>query len=133
MAQAYQTAMLAAMQNSTTIATIEYKQNKAAFMKAVAANEKKLEESAVYAQAVAEAAEQEVEDVIGSALSDEEISQICSASDNVKDGDVSDDPDKLTYGPDCYTANPTYTPVAGTVDTDIDSKSESAFFGKLFY
>jgi hypothetical protein len=133
MAQAYQTAKLALMDANVEIATIEYKQNKAAFMKAIAASEKKLEENAVYAQAVAEAAEQEVEDVIGTALSSEEISKICTASRNVKDGDVSDCPNTLTYGPDCYTANPSYTPSSGTIDSDINSKSESAYFGQMLY
>ena len=57
MAQAYQTAVLADMQAAIKVNNILYKQNKAAFMKAIAANEKNLEESSIYAQAVAEAAE----------------------------------------------------------------------------
>ena len=132
MAQAYQTAMLAHMQLCTEIATIEYKQNKAALMKAIAVNDKKLEESAVYAQAVAEAAEQEVEDVIGSALNSEEISKLSGASKDVKDGDVSDCPNCNTYGPNCYTANASYDP-EGSIDADINSREESAMFGKMFY
>lgn len=135
MAQAYQTAKLAEMQACTKIATIEYKQNKAAFMKAVAANEKKLEESAILLDAIAEAAEDEVESVITSALSDEEISDLSAASTDVKDGDVSDDPDKLTYGPDCYTANASMDDAEGSIDTCIGGGKveESAFFGTMFY
>lgn len=132
MAQAYQTAMLAHMQLCTSIATIEYKQNKAALMKAIAVNDKKLEESTVYAEAIAEAAEQEVEDVIGSALSDEEISKLSVASKDVKDGDVSDCPNCNTYDSNCYTVNASYDS-KGSIDTDINSKEESALFGKMFY
>lgn len=134
MAQAYQTAMLAGMQVCTQVNTIAYKQAKAAFMKAIAANEKKLEESAVYLNAVAEAAEDEVDNVINSALSDEEISDLCAASTNVKDADVSDDPDKLTYGPDCYTKNASMDDSEGSVDTTVGGgKVEESYFGKLFY
>jgi len=114
------------------LSTTEYKQNKAAFMKAVTANNSKLAE-ATYLDAVAEAAEQEVEDVIGSALSDEELSELCSASKNVKDGDVTDDPDALTYGPNQYTKNACFGSSDGSIDTHIDSKKESAFFGELLY
>lgn len=135
MAQAYQTAVLANLQALTQIATIEYKQNKAAFMKAVAANEKKLEESAILLDAIAEAAEEEVDNVIQSALSDEEISDLSAASTNVKDGDVSDDPDKLTYGPDKYTDDASFDDAEGSIDTCIGGGKveESAYFGKLFF
>lgn len=132
MAQAYQSVMLTNMQASIEVETILYKQNKAAFMKAISASSKKLEESTLL-DAIAEAAEQEVEDVIADALSDEEISQICTASKNVKDADVSDCPSANTYGPDCYTANSAYTPASGTVDTEINSKEEAAFFGQMLY
>ena len=112
-------------------------QNKAAFMKAVAANNKKLEENAVYLDAVAEAAEQEVEDVITGAFADEEISKVNSASLNVKDADVSDDPDKLTYGPDSYTDDYKKTPVDGEIDSAVvgkcDGKCESSIFSDLLY
>ena len=132
MAQAFQTVMLTKMQTCVEVETIIYKQNKAAFMKAISAGAKKLEESTLL-DAIAEAAEQEVEDVIADALSDEEISKICTASKNVKDGNVSDCPNANTYGPDCYTANPSYTPADGSVGTDINSKEESAFFGQMLY
>lgn len=136
MAQAYQTAALAYMQVSQQANTIVYKQNKAAFMKAVAANEKKLEESAVLLDAIAESAEQEVDDVINSALSKEELSDFCAASKDVKDADVSDDPDKLTYGPDCYTDHPeVWDGKDGSIDSCIGGGKveESAFFGELFW
>lgn len=137
MAQAYQTAKLAEMQILTKVSTIEYKQNKAAFMKAVAANGKKLEESAELLNAIAEAAEDEVDSVIQSALSNEEISDLCNASTNVKDADVSDDPDKLTYGPDTYKIGKSFEDldVDGTIDTCIGGGKveESAYFGGMFY
>lgn len=135
MAQAYQTVTLAVMQCGVKINTIIYKQHKAAFMKAITANDKKLEESAVYLDAIAEAAEDEVDNVINSALSDEEISDLSAASTNVKDGDISDDPDKLTYGPDCYTANASFSDSDGSIDSCIGGGKveESAYFGKLFY
>ena len=110
----------------------EYKQNKAAFVKAAVANDKKLEESAAYLNAVEEVAAYEVEDIISSAMSDEEISKISNASKAVKDANVSDCPNALTYGPD-YDARSAYGPADGSVDTDINSKEESAFFGKLLY
>lgn len=132
MAQSYQSVVLTAIKAATDVNTIAYKQNKAAFMKAIAAGSKKLEESTLL-DAIAEAAEQEVEDVIADALSDEEISKICTASKNVKDAGVSDCPCANTYGPDCYTANPSYTPADGSVGTDINSKEESAFFGQMLY
>ena len=135
MAQAYQTAMLTAMDVATKIVTIDYKQNKAAFMKAVSVNEKKLEESSVLVDAIVEAAEEEVDNVINSALSDEEISDLCAASTNVKDADVSDDPDKLTYGPDNYTDNASFDDAEGEIDTCVGGGKveESAYFGKMFY
>ena len=130
MAQAYQSVLLAGYSATTQILTISYKQNKAAFMKAVAASEKSLEES-TYVDAVAEAAEQEVEDVINGALSKEELSDFTIASKDVKDADVSDDPDKLTYGPDCYTSHPeVWKGTDGTIGKGVD---ESAYFGALLW
>ena len=46
MAQAFQTAKLAQIEVCKQVVTISYKQAKAAFMKAVTANDKKLSESA---------------------------------------------------------------------------------------
>lgn len=88
------------------------------------------EESFLYM--IGECAEQEVDDVIDAAIPDSEIDELNSATTNVLDADTTDDPDKLTYGPDQYTPNLT-TGISGTIDTNIDSKEESAFFGKLFY
>lgn len=107
----------------------EYKQNKAAFMKAISFTAKKDES---YLIAVGEAAEQEVDDVIDATISKEDFDDINKATLNVQDSDVSDDPDKLTYGPDKYTDD-LYGTTVGTVDTEINSKEESAFFGRLFY
>lgn len=134
MAVAYQDVQMKCVQWTLAADKKDYAQHKAAFMKAVAANDKKLEESTyIYLDAVAEAAEQEVEDVISSALSKEELSKINNASLNVMDSDVSDDPSKLTYGPDYYTDNQSYVRTSGSVDTDINSKSESTYFSGLFY
>ena len=131
MAQAYQTVTLAAMQAHIQVLTIVYKQNKAAFVKAVTASSKKLEESAL--DAIAEAAEDEVENVITGALSKEELSDLCAASTNVKDADVKDDPDALTYGPDCYSDNADMSTGKVAKDVDYVGTEESAYFGKLFY
>ena len=132
MATAYQDVMLKYFGYLQNVIKVEYKSKKAIFMKAIAANDKKLAES-TYLDAIAEAAEQEVDDVISSALSKEELSKINNASLNVMDADVSDDADKLTYGPNKYTDDIVSVRTAGTVDTEINSKEESAFFGKLFY
>ena len=86
----------------------------------------------IFLYMIGECAEQEVDDVIDAAIPDSEIDELNSATTNVLDVDVTDDPDKLTYGPDQYTPNLT-TGISGTIDTNIDSKEESAFFGKLFY
>lgn len=145
--------------NSWMFSTIKIytKQNKAALLKAIAAlgkakkdsnestNTATTNEAAQLAEAcgsegrddiflymIGECAEQEVDDVIDAAIPDSEIDELNSATTNVLDADVTDDPDKLTYGPDQYTPNLT-TGISGTIDTNIDSKEESAFFGKLFY
>lgn len=133
MAVAFQTATNMEIKVIIEACTIIYKQAKAAFMKAVTVNPKKLEESSVYAQAVAEAAETEVEDVITGALSKSEIEDLSAATTDVKDADVKDDPDALTYAPDCYTDDEDKPEADGTVDTEINSKEEAAFFGKMFY
>lgn len=130
MATAYQDVVLKATQWVLNTKKTEYKQYKAAFMKAIAADDKKLESTLL--EAVGEAAEQEVDSVIDRAISKEELSELNKANTNVIDSDVSDDYDKLTYGPDKYTDD-YYGTKAGSVDTNINSKSESAFFGKLFY
>lgn len=133
LAQNFQTAMLNTIAVTMDIAKIEYKQNKAALVKAVAANPKKLEENAIYLDAIAEAAEEEVDAVIEDELKGEELSDLSAASTNVKDADVKDDPDALTYGPDCYTDSVPMDKADGAIDTEINSKEESAFFGSMFY
>ena len=130
-ALAYQEAMLWRNKCLLNEISFEYKQYKAAFMKAVTVNNKdKLKESAEYGDIVAEAAAQEVEDVISGAISKEELSQFNAASKNVLDGDTTDDPfaneyDKCSY----YSTSPDYK-VDGSIDTKINSKvNEAAEFG----
>ena len=118
-------------------AAFDYKQHKAAFMKAVTINDKKLNESAVYADAIAEASAQEVEDVLTGAISKEELSNFNAASKSILGDGISDDPyaneyDKCSY----YSTSPDYK-VDGSIDSCINSrcgcKNESASFGELFY
>lgn len=129
-ALAYQEAMLWRNKCLLNEISFEYKQYKAAFMKAVTVNKDKLKESAEYGDVVAEAAAQEVEDVISGAISKEELSQFNAASKNVLDGDTTDDPfaneyDKCSY----YSTSPDYK-VDGSIDTKINSKvNETAEFG----
>lgn len=132
MCVAYSNAVMPILNFSITATKDCYKYEKAALHKAITANNDKIDE-ATYLDAVAEAAEQEVDDVISSALSKEELSKINNASLNVMDSDVSDDPNKLTYGPDYYTDNQSYVRTSGSIDTDIASRSEAAFFGQLLY
>ena len=111
----------------------DYKQHKAAFMKAVTVNPDKLKESSIYADAVAEAAADNVDDVISGYISKEELSEFNAASKNVLDGDVSDDPyaneyDKVSY----YTNSPAYK-TDGSINTNINSRTESYDFGSLLY
>ena len=126
----YQEAMLWRNKCLLNEISFEYKQYKAAFMKAVTINKDKLKESAEYGDVVAEAAAQEVEDVISGAISKEELSQFNAASKNVLDGDTTDDPfaneyDKCSY----YSTSPDYK-VDGSIDTKINSKvNEAAEFG----
>ena len=117
--------------------TFNYKQHKAAFMKAVTVNEKKLKESAIYADAVAEASAQEVEDVLTGAIAKEELSNFNAASKNILDDGASDDPyaneyDKCSY----YSTSPDYK-VNGSIDSCINSrcgcKNESYDFSAPLY
>ena len=133
LAVAYQAAVNIYTRAMITALTKSYKYAKAGLVKAITVNPKKIEESAVYAQAIAEAAEDEVEDVITGALSKSELEDLSAASTNVKDADVKDDPDALTYGPDRYNDNAPMDTKDGEIDTEINSKEESAFFGKMFY
>ena len=70
-----------------------------------------------------EAAEDSVDDVIDKAMSGdaEGVGDTNVASDYVKDADVSDDPDKLTYDDNCYSqgVEASDTDIDGTIDTQI--------------
>ena len=133
-AKVYQDCYLMVLAAGKEILTIGYRQCKAAFLKmaAVSKDSKKLEESA-YLDALEEAAANEVEDVINSALTSEELSKICNASKAVKDADVSDDPTKLTYGQDCYSDNGSYVRTDGSIDSNIVGKHESFDFDAPIY
>lgn len=113
----------------------DHKQKKAVFMKAVTINPKKLKESADYAEVMAEAAAQEVEDVINSALSTEQITKnINIASKNVLDDGVSNDYFANEYDKcSAYSDDPYDGHVDGSVKTCYDSKHESYDFGSLLY
>ena len=112
-----------------------HKQKKAVFMKAVTINPKKLKETADYAEVMAEAAAQEVEDVINGALSAEQITKnINIASKNVLDDGVSNDYFANEYDKcSTYTDDPDDGHVDGSVKTCYDSKHESYDFGSLLY
>ena len=133
----YQEAYLVMNRVYINIITYVHKTVKAIFMKAVTINEKKLEESSIYADAIAEAAATEVETVIKGAIASEEFSKFNNASTYVKDGDVTDDYNALTYGPDCYTPSKSCVPTSGTVDSNISGKiggkSEAAYFGSPLF
>jgi hypothetical protein len=136
MAKAYERAVTLKTQWYINATKSQYKQAKGAFMKIVTVNPKKIEESSIFATAVAEAAEQEVDDVIDNAIDKETISDIAAATTNVQDSDVCDDTDGncLTGGvPNRYNDVPK-TEVDGEKDTEINSNvSESAYFGQLLY
>ena len=114
----------------------DFAQKKAVFTKAAAANDKKLEEQSIYLDAVAEAAEQEVEDVITGALKSDGdyLSSTSIAPTNVMDADVSNDAEKLVYDKkQFYSTDGVDVDPDGSIDTNINSKEESAFFGALLY
>lgn len=113
----------------------DHKQKKAVFMKAVTINPKKLKETADYAEVMAEAAAQEVEDVINGALSAEQITKnINIASKNVLDDGVSNDYFANEYDKcSTYTDDPDDGHVDGYVNTKYNSKCESYDFGSLLY
>lgn len=112
-----------------------HKQKKAVFMKAVTINPKKLKETADYAEVMAEAAAQEVEDVINGALSAEQITKnINIASKNVLDDGISNDYFANEYDKcSTYTDDPDDGHVDGSVNTKYNSKCESYDFGSLLY
>ena len=131
-----QDATMALLNTHMVCLKADYAQHKAAFAKGISVNEKKLSEQYTYLDAVAEAAEQEVEDVISGALKSDGdyLSSTSIASTNVMDSDVSDDAEKLVYDKkQFYSTDGTDVDTAGSIDTNINSKEESAFFGKLIY
>ena len=77
-----------------------------------------------------EAAEDEVTDVIDGAIEDDDakdIEDLSMAGTEVKDADVSDDPDKLVYDPDSYTNDYLGDDKKdGEVDIDIQGTEEAA-------
>ncbi len=111
-----------------------HKQYRSVFAKAITFNGKNEED----AQKVSEAAEEEVEDVIAGAIDTvDALDDISIATYDVKDDDVSDDPNKLVYDKvDTYTSQEE-PEKDGEVDIDINAKiggkSEAAFFGELLY
>lgn len=121
---------------SIEIYKTEFAQRKAVFAKAAAANNDKLEEQSIYLDAVAEAAEQEVEDVISGALKSDGdyLSSTSIAPTNVMDADVSNDAEKLVYDKkQFYSTDGVDVDPDGSVDITLNSKKESAFFGALLY
>ena len=112
MAVVYQAVVLRASGLLQDAVKKEYKQNKSAFMKCISANDKKLEESAVYANALAEAAEDEVDSVISNAISASDLADLNDADTTVLGSDAGEE--------------------ASEMDTSC-VKSESAYFGELLY
>lgn len=109
-----------------------YKQTKAVFMKAVTVNNDKLAESSIYAQAVAEAAEQEVEDVISGALDADGKEMLAStsiASQDLNPGDGYE----LGYDPSNYSDNIVTPDKAGYKDATTIGTEESSIFSSLLY
>lgn len=109
-----------------------YKQTKAVFMKAVTVNNDKLAESSIYAQAVAEAAEQEVEDVISGALDADGKEMLAStsiASQDLNPGDGYE----LGYDPSNYSDNIVTPDKAGCKDATTVGTEESSIFSSLLY
>lgn len=109
-----------------------YKQLKSAFMKAVTVNNDKLAESSIYAQAVAEAAEQEVEDVISGALDADGREMLAStsiASQDLNPGDGYE----LGYDPSNYSDNIVTPDKAGCKDATTVGTEESSIFSSLLY
>lgn len=89
-----------------------------------------------HADILNEEAEEEVTDVIDNAVDDDtDFDDLSMANFDVKDSDVSDDPDKLTYDPDSYTDD--YLgddKLDGTVDVDIQGTTEeSTIFSDMLW
>lgn len=109
-----------------------YKQTKAVFMKAATVNNDKLAESSIYAQAVAEAAEQEVEDVISGALDADGREMLASTS--IADQDLNPgDGYELGYSPNKYSDDYVTPDEAGEKKSTIVGTEESSIFSSLLY
>ena len=124
--------MLVEMNTNIEIIKEYYKQLKSAFMKAVTVNNDKLAESSIYAQAVAEAAEQEVEDVISGALDADGKEMLAStsiASQDLNPGDGYE----LGYDPSNYSDNIVTPDKAGYKDATTVGTEESSIFSSLLY
>ena len=122
------------IQMNTSIEVIKeyYKQLKSAFMKAVTVNNDKLAESSIYAQAVAEAAEQEVEDVISGALDADGREMLASTS--IADQDLNPgDGYELGYSPNKYSDDYVTPDEAGEKKSTIVGTEESSIFSSLLY
>lgn len=117
MALAYQEAHLKKNQIILEAIKIEYKQNKAAFVKAISANPDKLKESAILLDAIAEAAEDEVEDVIDGAINAvDTFEDSADSTENVKDTDVKNDADDVEG-----------------YESELVAENEAAFFAAMIY
>lgn len=117
MALAYQDATLKKNQIILDAIKIEYKQNKAAFVKAVSANPDKLKENAILLDAIAEAAEDEVEDVIDGAINAvDTFEDSADSTENVKDADVKNDADDVEG-----------------YESELVAENEAAFFAAMIY
>lgn len=124
--------MLVGMNTNIEIIKEYYKQLKSAFMKAVTVNNDKLAESSIYAQAVAEAAEQEVEDVISGALDADGREMLASTS--IADQDLNPgDGYELGYSPNKYSDDYVTPDEAGEKKSTIVGTEESSIFSSLLY
>jgi len=113
-------------------AKIEYAQTKAAFVKGITVSEKKLEES--YATAIADVVMEEVDEIIANAFNQENpIEDLTSATDDLLDKGVSNDPDHLTYDPNKYTSDADMDDYEGTKSSNYVGTSESAYFSRFIY
>lgn len=133
MAIAFQTAIMTQSKVLLEITKVQLTVARKAFYAILAMAKKGGEvKNETYFIALGEAVAEEVDEVINCAISKEDFDDINKGGLDIKDASVSDDPDALTYDPDKYTSD-SYGTTAGTIDTEINSREESAFFGALFY
>ena len=120
-ASAYQTGVLFILGQYKNDIKNEYKQNKAIFAKAIMINPDKYNESVIYADAVAEAAEDEVDNVINTSIENKDgnVEDVSNADTTIVDSKNADNTDKIDdESKDC---NPAY------------EKLESAYFSELIF